>query len=152
MVEGAVPDRLRVVREGVGAGGAWAKSQIFTVLSPEAVASRPAGWKSTPEIISMTFAAHDQVAVRHGPELPGGIIRNMRETDVVATQSPAATRTLMRPRRRRRGATDRDDAIDRESEKLASETDAEIRTRIGLCGWNAAADTALTWPLNVRRN
>ena len=24
--------------------------------------------------------------------------------------------------------------------------------RMGLCGWNAAADTALTWPLNVRRS
>ena len=100
----------------------------------------------------MTFAAHDQVAVRHAPELPGGIIRNsgLRETDVVATppQFTHATRRLSCGRVDSVEAPrHRDDAIAANQtswDTKSSETDAEIRTRMGLCGWNAAALTALT--------
>ena len=134
MVERAVPDRLRVVREGVGAGGTRKVPDLHRSVSGRRrqVASGRVKVDAR-DPISMTFTTHDQVAVRHAPELPGGIIRNsgLRETDVVATPPPFTHAT----RRLSCGRVDgveaprhRDDAI--ESEKLGN--GRRVRTRIGL--------------------
>ena len=87
MVERAVPDRLRVVREGVGARGASEIPDLHRSVSGRRREMRPGRMEVDPrDPISMTFAGHDQVAVRHAPELPRRIIRNscLRETDAVA--------------------------------------------------------------------
>ena len=118
MMKRAVPDRLRVVREGVGAGGTSKVPNFHRSVSGRRREMRPGGVEvDAADPVPVALAGHHQVAVRHGPELPGGIIRNsgLRETDVVATPPPFTHAT----RRLSCGRVDgveaprhRDDAID----------------------------------------
>ena len=134
MVERAVPYCLRVVREGVRARSPSEIPDLHRPVARRRREMRPGRMEIyARDPVPMPLAAHDQVAVRHGPELPRRIIRNscLRETDVVATPPPFTHAT----RRLSCGRVDgveaprhHDDAI--EAEKLGN--GRRVRTRIGL--------------------
>ena len=88
MMKRAVPDRLRVVREGVGAGGAREVPDLHRSVPGRRREMRPGRMEiNTRNPVPVALAAHDQITIGHGPQFPRRVVRDscLRETDAVAT-------------------------------------------------------------------